>query len=254
MSKKMSESPAPVKTFPRKKKDDIPYPVRINRYLALMGVATRRATEELIVQGKVTINNRVAVLTDRVLQGDEVVVKGQKPKAFRYIAYHKKRGILTHSEKERSGKAIADVMPTPGVYPIGRLDKESEGLIILTDDGRITERLLSPRYDHQKEYLVTVQERLRNDMIEAMERGIVIEDGPTKPCTIVKKGPNTISMTITEGRKHQIRRMLSAVGGTVIALKRVRIMNVTLGTLAPGASRNISGTEKEEFLSSLGLK
>ncbi len=250
----MPESPEPIKTFPKKKKDVIPYPVRINRYLALTGISTRRAAEELILSRKVTINNRVAVLTDRVLQGDEVVVKGFKPKSYRYIAHNKKRGILTHSEKGHDAKAIADVITTPGIYPVGRLDKESEGLIILTDDGRITERLLSPRFDHQKEYLVTVQERLRNDMIEALERGIIIEDGPTKPCTIVKKGPNVISMTITEGRKHQIRRMLTAVGGTVIALKRVRIMNITLGTLAPGASRNISGQEKTEFLSSLGLK
>ena len=193
----MTESPEPIKAYPQKKKDTIPYPVRINRYLALTGVATRRNAEELIVKGKVTINNRKAVLTDRVLQGDEVVVSGHKPKAYRYIAYNKKRGILTHSLPNHKDKSIADVMPTLGIYPIGRLDKDSEGLIILTDDGRITERLLSPRFDHEKEYLVTVQERLRNDMIESMERGLVIEDGPTKPCRIVKKGPNVISMSIT---------------------------------------------------------
>lgn len=243
----------PAKTIPTKKKDDIPYPVRINRYLALTGVSTRRGAEELIVKHKVTINNRVAVLTDRVLQGDEVVVKGYKPKSYRYIVYHKKRGILTHSEKGHHDRSIADIFPVSGVYPVGRLDKESEGLIILTNDGRITERLLSPRFNHEKEYLVTVQEHLKNEMIEAMERGIVIEDGPTKPCRIVKKGPRMIAMTITEGRKHQIRRMLSSVGGTVIALKRVRIMNITLGSLAPGAYRDLKGEEKDEFLSSLGL-
>lgn len=249
----MPPSTAPAKTYPTKKKDDIPYPVRINRYLALTGVSTRRGAEELIVKRKVTINNHVAVLTDRVLQGDEVVVKGYKPKSYRYIVYNKKRGILTHSEKGHHDRSIADIFPVSGVYPVGRLDKESEGLIILTNDGRITERLLSPRFNHEKEYLVTVQEHLKNEMIEAMERGIVIEDGPTKPCRIVKKGPSMITMTITEGRKHQIRRMLSAVGGTVIALKRVRIMNITLGSLAPGAYRDLKGGEKDEFLSSLGL-
>jgi len=247
-------TPEPIRAYPQKKKDAIPYPVRINRYLALTGVSTRRAAEELIVKGKVTINNRKAVLTDRVLQGDEVVVKDHKQRAFRYIAYHKRRGILTHSPQKHGEKAIADVVSIPGVYPVGRLDKESEGLIILTDDGRITERLLSPRFDHAKEYLVTVQEKLQNDRIEAMERGIVIEDGPTKPCRIIKKGPNMFSITVTEGRKHQVRRMFSAIGGTVIALKRVRVMNITIGSLGPGASRHITGAEKAEFLSSLGLK
>ncbi len=237
-----------------KGKASIPYPVRINRYLALTGVSTRRAAEEFIVRGKVTINGRRAVLTDRVNDGDEVSVRTGKPRAFRYVAYHKKRGVLTHAEKGHRGKAISDFAPVPGVYPVGRLDKESEGLIILTDDGRITERLLSPRFDHEKEYEVVIQERLRTDMVESLEHGIVLEDGPTKPCRIVKKGPNTFSITITEGRKHQIRRMLSAVGGTVIALKRVRIMNITLGNIASGTYRDLKGAEREEFLSSLGLK
>jgi pseudouridine synthase len=236
-----------------RKDDTIPYPVRINRYLALTGVSTRRAAEELILAGKVDINGRRAVLTDRVSENDSVVVREGKRKTYHYIAYSKKRGVLTHSPQRPGERAIADVLPIQGVFPVGRLDKDSEGLIILTDDGRITERLLSSRFDHEKEYEVVLQERVRNDMIENLEKGVVLDDGPAKPRHVVKTDRNTLSMTITEGRKHQVRRMLTAVGGTVVGLRRVRIMNIRLGNLAPGSFRHLRDDERKEFLSALGL-
>lgn len=232
----------------------IPYPVRINRYLALTGVSTRRGAEDLIRSGKVSINGRTAVLPDRVNEGDTVNVSGVEKRNYRYFAYHKPRGIITHSPQNRGEKSIADVAGIPGVFPVGRLDKMSEGLIILTDDGRVTDRLLSPRHEHEKEYIVTIREQIRPDMIHVLEKGPVLEDGPTKPCTVKKLSDTTLSITLTEGRKHQVRRMLSAVSGTVTALKRVRIMDIRLGTLPSGKHRKLAGEELNHFLSGIGLK
>lgn len=233
--------------------EKIPYPVRINRYLALTGVSTRRGAETLIVAGKVSINGHTAVLTDRVNEGDDVAVKTHQKRTFRYFAYHKPRGIITHSPQNPGEKSIADIAGVRGVFPVGRLDKSSEGLIILTDDGRVTERLLSPRFAHEKEYLVTTREDIRPDMLARLAEGPMLEDGPTKPCVAVSRGAHTVVLTITEGRKHQVRRMLDAVNATVTSLRRLRIMNVRLGDLPSGAHRELAGEEKEEFLSSLGL-
>lgn len=235
------------------KKTEIPYPVRINRYLALRGVSTRRGAEEIIRAGKVLINGRPAVLTDRVNEDDEVTLSGMEKRKFRYFAYHKPRGIITHSPQNPGERSIADIAGIPAVFPIGRLDKASEGLIILTDDGRVTERLLSPKSGHEKEYVVTVRERIRPDMIRDLEKGPVLEDGPTKPCLVEQRDANTLVMTITEGRKHQVRRMLDAVGGTVTSLRRIRVMEVRLGSLPAGSARKIKGEELHVFLSDLGL-
>lgn len=232
----------------------IPYPVRINRYLALTGVSTRRAAEELILKGLVSINGRKAVLTDRVKESDDVNVRSSgRKRVFRYVAYHKPRGIVTHSPQLPGDRSIADVSGVPGVFPVGRLDKSSEGLMILTDDGRITERLLSPRFSHEKEYRVTIREDVRPDMLARLSKGPMLEDGPTKPCVAVSDGAHLVSLTITEGRKHQVRRMLAAVGGTVTSLKRVRIMDIRLGSLPSGAHRKLEHEELLEFLSALGL-
>ena len=244
----------PPKKEPMPTSTGIPFPVRINRYLALTGVATRRAAEALIVAKKVLINDRPALLTDRVTAKDKVVVVSVPTRRFRYFAYNKPRGIVTHSPQNPGEKAIADVAGLPGVFPIGRLDKSSEGLMILTDDGRVTERLLSPRFEHEKEYIVTVREDVRPDMLARLADGPMLEDGPTKPCRAVSRGAHTIALTITEGRKHQVRRMLDAVNGTVTSLRRVRIMGVHLGNLPSGAHREFRGEDREKFLSSLGLR
>lgn len=238
----------------RPEREAIPFPVRINRYLALKGVATRRAAEKFIEEGKVIINGRKAVLTDRVKEDDIVTVKSIPKRTYRYFAYHKPRGILTHSPKSKAERAIADVVDIRGIFPVGRLDKDSEGLLILTDDGRVTDRLLSPRFDHEKEYVATIQERTRPDMIARLAAGPMLEDGPSKPCRAFSRGAHRVTVILTEGRKHQVRRMLSAVGGTVTALERIRIMNIELGTLPVGEYRPITGEEKEAFLSALGLR
>lgn len=230
--------------------------MRINRYLALHNYATRRGADELIAAGKVFINGRKAVLGDQVEEGDEVVVKtGKRAKTYTYIAYHKPRGVITHSpqagETDIKG-ALANAVPSD-VFPVGRLDKDSAGLIILTNDGRVTDRLLNPEREHEKEYRVTTVRPLRESFPTHMSAGVQIEGYRTKPAKVRVTGENTFTIVITEGKKHQIRRMVVALHNEVKTLTRTRIGNIRLGNLPAGSWRPIEGVEQAEFLASLGL-
>lgn len=226
--------------------------MRINKYLALHGYATRRGADVLISEGRVSLNGKRAALGDNVEEGDVVEVKGAK-KTYRYFAYHKPRGVITHSPQGEE-ESIADIVDLKNVFPIGRLDKDSSGLIILTDDGRITERLLGPAYAHEKEYEVTCLDDLPPNFKSKMERGVDIGDYITAPCTVEIVGDKTFSITLTEGKKHQIRRMCGVFGVSAVELKRVRIMNITLGRLAPGAYRAIQGLELKTLLTDIGME
>lgn len=235
-------------------KEERQYPIRINKYLAEEKHSTRRGADELIAKGAVTINGRKAKLGEMVHETDTVEVSyraGQKKKLI-YLAYHKPRGVVTHSAAE-GDEDIKDVVPVKGVFPVGRLDKDSSGLIILTNDGRITERLLGPKYYHEKEYLVTTKEKLRNSFEEKMEAGVQIDADRTRPCEVEVLGEKKFKVTLTEGKKHQIRRMCSALSQEVDTLKRVRVMNIELGTLKENEYRNIEGAELEALLKALGL-
>lgn len=230
---------------------DAEYPMRINKYLALKNYSTRRGADELIAAGKVTINGRVAQLGDKVDAHDAVVVRGAR-KSYRYFAYNKPRGIITHSPQGNE-REIADVVWIEGVFPIGRLDKDSSGLIILTDDGRVTDKLLSPDNEHEKEYYVTVREKLRPSFAEHMEKGVDIGDYKTKRCSVKVVGDRAFFIVLSEGKKHQIRRMCAAMHVDIESLQRVRIMRIKLGDLAPGSYRELTGSELSQFLSDLGL-
>lgn len=236
--------------------EPIPFPVRINRYLALRGYATRRGAEELILRGAVTINGRKAELSDRVGADDRVHVADRatsRPDDFFYFAYYKPRGVITHSPQARE-KSIADVSGLPeGVFPVGRLDKESEGLIILTDDGRVTDRLLNPRFGHEKEYEVTVQERIVPGVAARMREGIADQGELLRAKDVKVNGPHDMNVILTEGKKHQIRRMLGGARLTVRSLRRVRIMGLRLGGLKPGQARPLKGATRENFLRDIGL-
>ncbi len=225
--------------------------MRINKYLAYMKLATRREADTYIAAGKVTINGRVAVLGDKVTEADVVELHSAK-RSYRYFAFNKPRGVVTHSPQEYE-RDIREEAGIEGVFPIGRLDKESHGLIILTDDGRITDRLLNPDFEHDKEYKVKVREELTPDFAEKMSAGLDIGGYTTKPCIIDELGPNTFLITLTEGKKHQIRRMCEAVQRTVLDLERVRVMNIKLGALPIGKTRPIEGQELKKFLSLLGF-
>lgn len=229
-----------------------PYPMRINKYLAHKQYCTRREADELITARKVLINGALAKLGDQVYESDTVEVRF-RPRKYHYFAYHKPRGVITHSP-QGDEESIEDISPIEGVFPIGRLDKDSYGLIILTDDGRITDALLNPDRAHEKEYLVSTRDALAPSFKTKMEHGVDIGGYVTRPCHVELTGSRSFSITLTEGKKHQIRRMCGAFGHSATHLKRVRIMNVALGNLKPNESRPIVGAELKTFLGSLGIK
>ena len=234
------------------------YPLRINKYLALRNYGSRREADELIKRGLVKINGKPAKLGDKVLESDLIEVNTRaknKIKKLLYFAYNKPRGIVTHSPEKKMGqKSIRDVSDMPkSVFPVGRLDKSSQGLIILTNDGRVTDKLLNPDYNHDKEYVVKVDKPLRPGFFSKASTGIDLGDYTSKPCKTKQLNPQTFSITLTEGKKHQIRRMCDAFGYVILNLQRVRIMNIKLGNLKPGQYRPIEGAELEEFLEKLGL-
>ena len=214
--------------------------MRINKYLAFQKISTRRGADELIKNKKVFINGKLAVLGSKVTEKDKVEVRGAEKKEYLYFAYHKPIGIETAS-------------PRKNLFPLGRLDKNSHGLLILTNDGRITDNLLNPKYFHEKEYLVKTSNKLRSSFKQKMEMGVNIEGYVTKKCQVKIINENTFRIILTEGKKHQIRRMCSALFQEVADLKRERIMNIKLGNLAPNGTRKIRGNELGVFLESLGL-
>lgn len=228
--------------------------IRINKYLADKGIATRKGADALVEAGKVFVNGTKAVLGQKVGAEDKVEVKGgATATSHRYVAYYKPAGYVTHSPLEGE-KTIADIFDMDGLFPMGRLDKNSEGLLILTNDGRITDRLLNPKYDHEKEYLVETSTTVGESFAKKLESGVNIgESDPTKPCKVDLIDPHHFTLCLTEGKKHQIKRMTEALGVSVVSLKRLRIMNIKLGNLKPNTGREIAGKELQAFLKSLGL-
>lgn len=232
------------------------FPVRINKYIAERGITTRKGADEMIKAGLVVINGQKAKLGDIVQKNDTVVVK-QLEKSYLYYSYNKPVGIVT-STPQKGEISIEKYAKLPkGVFPIGRLDKDSEGLILLTNDGRITDRLLNPKYDHEKEYEVSVDKSLSDRFIKSMSSGVVIklEQGPykTKPAKARRIDSNIFSIIIKEGKKRQIRRMCEALGYKVTKLKRIRILGIKLGNLKPNKFSKIDGRDVRKLLDLLGL-
>ena len=233
------------------------FPIRLNKYLAHTGVASRREADELIANGKVQINGAKAVMGQPVNDGDKVSVLG-KTKAKSYYAYYKGRGVITHSPGENEVDIATRLAKDYGlthVAPIGRLDKDSEGLMILSNDGRITGPMLDPESGKEKEYDVLVDKNLSGMFRRAMEAGVDIEGYRTKPATIKANAKNEkrFSLILKEGKKHQIRRMCAALGYQIQTLKRVRIMNIELGKLKPNQYRKLAGDELQAFLKALNI-
>lgn len=234
------------------------FPMRINKYLAHSGIASRREADLLVEKSKVLVNGKKATAGQQIKETDKVTLVGDT-KAKQYLAYYKGRGIITHSpashETDILTKLAKDYGVT-GVTPVGRLDKDSEGLIILSNDGRITGPMLDPEANHEKEYSVTVDKDITTLFSKLMELGVDIEGYRTKPAVIIVSDKNhkRFNITITEGKKHQIRRMCAALGYQVQNLKRVRIMNVTIGALKPNQYRKINGDELKIFLKELSVK
>ncbi len=226
-------------------------PIRLNKYLADRGVASRREADALIERGKVVVNGLPATLGTKVTSTDTVTVSGIAPKT--YLAYYKGRGIITHSpapgEVDIATRLKQD-FNLSGLSPLGRLDKDSEGLLIITDDGRLTKHLLDPERETEKEYEVVVDKPLTTFFTKVMGSGVEIEGYRTKRAIIRSHPKNQKSFTIvlTEGKKHQIRRMCAALGYQVQSLKRVRVGPILLGDLKPNQYRKISGKDLQSLL------
>lgn len=231
-------------------------PIRINKRMSELSLCSRREADTLIEKGSVLVNGNKAVMGQKVTESDDIVIKG-KQVTKKYLAYYKGRGIITHSpsagETDIATRLKKDFSLTD-VYPIGRLDKDSEGLIILTNDGRITAPLLDSDNQVEKTYEVEVDKNVNNYLLKNLEEGVNIEGYLTKPASAEKKSTKRFLLTITEGKKHQIRRMCAALGFQVQSLKRIQVANIELGTLKPNQYRKISNEEKVEMFKLLELK
>jgi 23S rRNA pseudouridine2604 synthase len=227
--------------------------MRINKYLAHNNYATRTGADELIEKGFVTINGKKARLGDQVKEGDTVMVSTKAPKKdYVYYAYNKSTGISTNPDNGSKDILKVTTFPTR-VFPVGRLDKDSHGLILMTNDGRVTDKLLSPKYVHEKEYVVRVEPAFSDTFIELMKNGVKFDGFISRKCLVTRKNKDTFHIVLTEGKKRQIRRMAEALHHKVIDLRRIRIMNIEIGKMGFGEYREIKGEELKTLLASLSL-
>ena len=225
---------------------------RINKYLSEFGYCSRRTADRLIKEGKVTINGKIPDLGFKVEEGDEVEVEGQKIESSRkqkniYLAFNKPVGIVCTTNRRVEPDNIIDFIKYPTrIFPIGRLDKPSEGLIFLTNDGDIVNKILRARNNHEKEYIVSVNRPINRDFIQRMSNGVEILDTITKHCFVKQLGQKKFKIILTQGLNRQIRRMCECLGYKVRALKRIRIMNIKLD-VPTGKYREFSNEELAEL-------
>ena len=207
---------------------------RINKYLSEVGYCSRRVADSLIEEGKVTINGEIPEMGTKVEDGDQVEVEGQRiEKSTKhekiYLVFNKPAGIVCTTDRRVDSDNIIDFIKYPTrIFPIGRLDKPSEGLIFLTNDGDIVNKILRARNNHEKEYIVSVNRPINRDFIQSMSNGVEILDTITKNCFVKQLGPKKFRIILTQGLNRQIRRMCESLGFRVNSLKRVRIMNIKL--------------------------
>ena len=223
---------------------------RINKYLSEVGYCSRREADRLIFEGKVTINGKTPEIGAKVEESDQVEVKGQRIEKSAtqkniYLAFNKPIGIVCTTDRKVEPNNVIDFIKYPKrIFPIGRLDKRSEGLIFLTNDGDIVNKILRARNNHEKEYIVKVNRPINSDFVQSMSNGVEILGTKTKNCFVKQLGPKKFKIILTQGLNRQIRRMCEALGYRVRSLKRVRIMNIKLD-MPSGEYREFS---KEELL------
>lgn len=225
--------------------------MRLNEFISETGVCSRREADAWIAAGRVTVNGRVAVLGTPVAEGDVVAVDERPvgaPRKNVYIALHKPVGITCTTERQVPGNIVDFVGHAERIFPIGRLDKDSEGLILLTNNGDIVNPLLRVENGHEKEYVVTVDRPLTRDFLQGMASGVPILGTVTRPCRVWPEGRNTFRIVLTQGLNRQIRRMCEHFGYTVRRLVCVRIVNIRLDGLAKGRWRDLSHEERRGLL------
>jgi 23S rRNA pseudouridine2604 synthase len=228
--------------------------MRLNKYLSETGMCSRREADEWIARGRVTINGRRAELGSQVEEGDEVRVNNRvvggthRKKRKIYICLNKPVGITCTTERDVPGNIIDFIGHEERIFPIGRLDKESEGLILLTNNGDIVNEILRSENNHEKEYLVTVDKPVTDAFLAGMSGGVRILDTRTKPCKVNRLGKYAFRIILTQGLNRQIRRMCEVFGYEVKRLQRVRIINIRLGNLKVGRWRNLTEAELRGLL------
>ncbi|MDP1417605.1 23S rRNA pseudouridine(2604) synthase RluF [Peribacillus simplex] len=228
--------------------------MRINKFISESGITSRRGADKWIAEGRVTINGTVAELGSQAEPGDDVRVDGKPIKVEQqnvYIALNKPIGITSTTEKHIKGNIVDFVNHPLRIFHIGRLDKDSSGLILLTNDGDIVNEILRAENKHEKEYIVTVDKPLTASFIKDMSSGVEILDTKTLPCKVEQLTKNTFNITLMQGLNRQIRRMCSALGYEVRDLHRIRIMNIHLDGLAIGQWRDLTEDELTELFKEL---
>ena len=237
---------------PIPKKNPNEFPMRINKYLAMKGFATRRDADKLIEKRGVTINGRFAVLGDKVNATDIVQVRNnKKAEDYVYYAYNKPRGMRTE-ETRKTDNDIMHAIPMKSVFPIGSLDPNTEGLVILTNDRRIIDRMMNREHLHEKEYFAYAADPLRSSFKQKMESGVTLGNGTIVSAKIHIIDQKHFTAIITDNT-NPLRQMCSLLFTELISIKRTRIMNIEIGKIPSGAYRPIEGNELEEFLGNLGL-
>lgn len=234
---------------------------RLQKILSARGIASRRKAEEYILAGLVKVNGKVAELGQKAdPEVDKIEVDGQvmqeRAEMLYYVLYKPVGVESTNVPGTPQAPTVRDILPKDlqgKLYPVGRLDKDSEGLLLLTNDGPLSFRLTHPKFEHEKEYEVTLKDEVKEGALDKIRNGVMIDDAPTKPATIKRLGPNLVRVRLTEGRYRQIRRMFSKVGSEVVKLVRVRITTLTDPALRPGKLRPLTVAEKAQLLASIGL-
>lgn len=228
--------------------------MRINKVISETGYCSRREVDKLIMAKRVTINGVIAELGSQVAPGDDVRIDGKPIESKRkpvYIALNKPVGITSTTEQHVEGNIVDFVNHPERIFPIGRLDKDSDGLILLTNDGDIVNKILRAENRHEKEYLVTVDKPITEPFLRGMSSGVKILGGMTLPCKVSRVTDYVFRIILTEGKNRQIRRMCAAFNYKVRRLQRIRIMNIHLGNLKLGQWRNLTEQERNELFEAL---
>ena len=246
-----------VKAGRRVHKNDPPVvdPIRINKFFTQHGICSRREADRLIDSGRVTINERIAKHGDQVSPRDVIARDGHIipwGTAPIYIKYHKPVGVTTTSEAHIPRNIIAEIGHKERIFPIGRLDKDSSGLILLTNDGDIVNEILRTEHGHEREYEVTVDHPYDESFLDRMASGVEILGAQTKPCRLRRHSQKRFRIILTEGRNRQIRRMCQALGYRVVKLHRIRIMHITVTGLSAGTWKSLTQDEQVELFRAIG--